>query len=253
MDSISAELIRQGQALWRAPREQIAFTGQAAADRLLNDLEHTPHAFVLACLMDRQIRAELAWLIPFQISEKLQSNTFERLAALTLTDFEQLMSVPAPLHRFPLKMAKTLHAAVRRIEHEYHGRADILWLGKPSSAEVVYRLLQFEGAGPKIATMAANILAREFKIEFSDYYSIDISLDVHVRRVMARLGLISANASDEQMIYKARAISPDFPGLLDFPLWSIGRSTCRPAAPHCAVCPMRETCPTSLNLQSSRV
>jgi hypothetical protein len=33
MDPISTELIRQGQALWRAPREQIAFTGQAAADR----------------------------------------------------------------------------------------------------------------------------------------------------------------------------------------------------------------------------
>jgi hypothetical protein len=40
------------------------------------------------------------------------------------------MSVPAPLHRFPLKMAKTLHAAVRRIEREYHGRADTPLAGK---------------------------------------------------------------------------------------------------------------------------
>jgi hypothetical protein len=49
--------------------------------------------------------------------------------------------------------------------------------------------------------MAANILAREFKISFADYFSIDISADVHVRRVFARLGLCTADATVEQVIY----------------------------------------------------
>ena len=50
------------------------------------------------------------------------------------------------------------------------------------------RRLEFRGAGPKIATMAANLLARHLKVPFSDYYSIDISVDVQVRRVLSRLG-----------------------------------------------------------------
>jgi hypothetical protein len=69
---------------------------------------------------------------------------------------------------------------------------------------------------------------------------------------MARLGLISADASDEQMIYKARAISPDFPGLLDFPLVEHWPQHLPPGCPALRGLPMRETCPTSLNLQSQQ-
>ena len=35
-----------------------------AADELMLDLENTPHAFVLGCVMDLGIQAEKAWIIP---------------------------------------------------------------------------------------------------------------------------------------------------------------------------------------------
>jgi len=119
----------------------------------------------------------------------------------------------------------------------------LIWSKKPSSAEVVYEFLQFDGVGPKIATMVANILTRELKIPFSDYYSIDISADAHVRRVFYRLGLIEKGASVEKIIYKARALNPEFPGLIDLPLWEIGRNWCRPKVALCNKCYLRDFCP----------
>ena len=53
----------------------------------------------------------------------------------------------------------------------------------------------------------------DFKIEFSDYYSIDISVDVHIQRVLHRMGIIPDQASNDQIVYKARSISPEYPGL----------------------------------------
>ena len=103
-------------------------------------------------------------------------------------------------------MSEYFHSAVRIIQVRYNGNASLIWEGRPSSAEVVYRFLQFPGVGPKIATMATNILARDFKIPLSDYYSIDVSADVHVRRVFHRLGFTPEKATTEEVIYKGRAL-----------------------------------------------
>jgi len=59
-------LIDRGKELLKQPYKKIEFTGNEEADNLLNDLDNFPHAFVLACIMDRQIKAERAWL--FRVS-----------------------------------------------------------------------------------------------------------------------------------------------------------------------------------------
>jgi hypothetical protein len=173
---IASILVRQGESLPTAPRGPIAFTGNVEADRLLTDLENYPHAFVLACIMDRQIKAERAWAIPFHFAQKLGDFSLPRLLALSLDDVRELMTKPIVLHRYPEEMSRNFHTAVERIHTDYCGNAAAIWADRPSSATVVYRLLQFRGVGQKIATMATNILARDFKIPFADYYSVDILL-----------------------------------------------------------------------------
>lgn len=245
--AIAKLLVSEGQRLFDAHATFVEFSRNPAADRLLNDLDNHPHAFVLACVMDRQMKAERAWLIPYLISEQLGDFKIQTLGELSLEEVTRLMTTPEPLHRFPEEMSKNFHSAVQTIIDVYGGNAAQIWSGKPSSADVVYRFLQFRGVGPKIATMTANTLARDFKIPFSDYYSIDVSVDVHVRRVFNRLGLTQVNDDVDSIVYLARALHPKFPGLLDLPMWEIGRNCCRPREMLCDQCIMKTVCPTANN------
>lgn len=242
--AIATLLVSKGKEIFDAAPKFIRFTKDDAADELMNNLDEYPHAFVLGCLMDKQMKAELAWIAPYKISQKLGDFHFSTLEKLTLSDIIQLMSHPKPLHRFPEKMSSEIYNAIKDIRHKYDGIASQIWANNPSSAKVVYEFLQFDGIGLKIATMAANILARELKVTFSDNYSIDISVDVHVRRVFTRLGLIKKDATVDEVIYRARALHPEFPGLMDLPAWNIGRSWCKPNQPICSDCYISSLCPS---------
>jgi endonuclease III len=243
--AIRDRLVERGQALFDAPREPIRFTKINEADRLLNDLDNYPHAFVIACVMDRQVKAERAWLIPHAIAQKLDGFSMKILTSLSRAQIRDLMAKPAPLHRFVDTMSGHFWSAVQRIAGHYSGDASGIWAGRPPSGAVVYRFLEFEGIGPKIASMAANILARDFKVPFADYYSIDISADVHVRRVFSRLGLCATGATIDQLVYKARALHPAFPGIMDLPCWDIGRNWCKPRVALCGACYMKDVCPAA--------
>lgn len=239
---IRDRLVEHGEALFHAPHQFVRFTEHDAADYMINDLDHHPHAFVLASIMDQQIKAERAWIIPFRLKEKLGDFSMDTLLEQSEIDVYHLMAEPEPLHRFVEKMAGFFFRAVQRIAHKYNSDASLIWKDRPSSATVVYRFLEFDGVGPKIASMDANILAREFKVEFSDYFSNDISADVHVRRVFGRLGLTPPDASVDQLVFRARSLHPEFPGLMDFPAWEIGRNWCRAKNPECDKCYMNDLC-----------
>ena len=77
-------LIKRGQDILSKSFTPVRFSGHKDADALLNDLEAHPHAFVIACVMDRQIRAEMAWSIPFALEQRLGSFEFAALQALSL-------------------------------------------------------------------------------------------------------------------------------------------------------------------------
>lgn len=76
----------------------------------------------------------------------------------------------------------------------------------------------------------------------SYYYLIDISPDVHVRRVLKTLGYLNENPTIDQVIYKAREINPEFPGLIDYSYWKMGRTYCHETNPSCNKCPLNCEC-----------
>ncbi len=243
-EEIPQILINRGVELLSKPYERVEFTHNSKADDLLNDLDHHPHAFVLACIMDRQVKAERAWLIPYEISLELGNFNLFFLLELSLEDLTEIF-VRKHLRRFNQDMANYFYLAIHRIIDQYKGDASKIWQNSPRSASVVRRFLEFDGVGIKIATMATNILVRDFKIPFMDKLCIDISPDVQVMRVFKRLGLIDNNASTDELIYRARELNPEYPGIFDVTAWEIGRNWCRPRFNqlNCEGCYLNQNCP----------
>jgi len=231
-----------GNDLIKKPYEKIKFTGNPDADYLLNDLQNYPHAFVLACIMDRQIRAEKAWMIPYEIKTQIGTFDFPQLLSQSLSKIKKIF-INRKLHRFNETMANNFYLAIRKIHDVYEDKASTIWNGSPKSSTVVRRFLQFQGVGIKIASMATNSLARDFKIKMADKLCIDISPDVQVRRVFTRLGLISVEATNDELIYCARELNPEYPGIFDLSAWEIGRNWCRPKVPYCSDCYLEKWCP----------
>lgn len=235
-------LIRKGKELFNQPYKKIEFTKNPEADNLLNNLKEYPHAFVLACIMDRQIKAEKAWLIPYKISKEIGTFKFSKLLSLKLSEIKKIFK-RKNLHRFNEVMAENFYFAIQKIHKDYNDDASNIWKDRPKSATIVKRFLEFKGVGIKIATMAANILAREFKIPMKDYICIDISPDVHVKRVFKRLGFISKDGDNDELIYAARELNPKYPGIFDLSCWHIGRYYCHPKNPDCNNCYLNKYCP----------
>jgi endonuclease-3 len=224
------------------PAVSYPFAVLPAADELVKDITGHPHAYVIACVMDRQISAERAWGIPYELQQRLGSFEFPLLLRRSEGELQDAMLHPRPLHRFNALMAKSLYEAIRRINSQYDGDAAKIWAGRPTSWVLVHRFLEFRGVGPKIANMAVNILYRDLRVELSDCSSIDISADVQVMRVYARMGFVLRDASLEDVIYRAREMYPEYPGVYDLILWDLGRTKCRPQNPTCTSCEWETHC-----------
>jgi len=241
-ERLRERLVGEGQAILDTRPKPMPFTGEPEADALLNDLAGHPHAFVFGCLVDIQMPAERAWRVPLLVRQRVGSFEFVDLAELSEAGWMRVMREPFPAHRFSEKMATVLYRATRRIAALYAGDAAKIWEGCPSSAVVVRRFREFHGAGPKVATHAANVLVRRFHVHFSDYRSIDVSADVHVQRVMARLGFVEEGSGRDVVVDAARKLNPAFPGIFDLALWDIGRMVCRPQRPQCPDCRLKDLC-----------
>jgi endonuclease III len=208
--------------------------------KLVSDLENNPHLFLLACIAMRQVKAEIAWAIPLHIKKTVGSVAFSKLLALNERQWQNILKGTG--HRYYKQLARDYPLALQKIKSEYQSRADNVWNGTPSSITVMIRLRDFSGVGPKIASMTLDILVRNFDVVLKDYSALDIAADVHVRRVMHRLGLIPRSDWNDLAIWKAREMNPKYPAIFDSLFWNVGRDFCHPTKPECPSCPLNKLC-----------
>lgn len=241
IEALKDKLVRMAKRVYRGPWEIGKFSKDERANEIINNIGKMPHVFVIACLLGRQFRDEKAWETLARLEERIGTLDIRKLSHLTLKDWENAFIKPTPLHGFPREMAPFVMAAVQRIVKEYGGDASRLWNDHPPSATVIKRFLEFEGIGQKISTMATNILARYFKIPMSDCYSIEVTVDGRMKRVLSRMGIVDSEKPNYIKL-TVREMYPEYPGIFDPVFWEIGKFYCFPAEPNCVECPVRDLC-----------
>ena len=219
--------------------------GTKAYNDKIADLENYPHLFVLSCMMDTGMNSDKAWIIPYKVAQELLNGdlTFPAFASLSEDAIVQAFE-KGNFHRYKTVKGKVFYSAIRKIANEYDGDASAIWGDNPDSSLIISRFLEFDGCGIKIATMATNLLYRNYKVPMSNLSSIEVSPDVHVRRIFYRTGLVnSSEVSESQIIYAARFLNPDYPGIVDRLSWLLGKTKiCTDQAPKCDECPLRSAC-----------
>jgi hypothetical protein len=215
-----------------------------------------PHLFFLGAIMDRGISAKRAFDIPYEIAKYIGNKDFHTFALQTESDYRDLFVIHN-LHRYNNIMSSIFYNAVQKIHTDYKDNAANIWNGTPmggtplppsgmpmneeplngtsmsgtptsgmyppTSGELVKRMLSFDGVGIKIASMTCNILVRDYNVKLADTHCIDVSPDVHVKRIFYRLGFVeNINSTDYSVLITARDLNPKYPGMCDLLCWEIG-------------------------------
>jgi uncharacterized HhH-GPD family protein len=219
--------------------KDIEFTPNKEADDLI---KKDPLSFLFAVILNQGIKAEKVWEIPFLLKKRLGHLDIKRIAEISDIEIKRVFKDNSPLHRFPEVMAIRIKDACRLVIEKYNGRPGNIWNDKPRSEDLQRRFEEFNGIGQKKASMATNILVRNFGVEVRDKKGIDVSYDIHIRRVFLRSGLVDKDDMD-LIIKAARDLNREYPGALDLPCWFIGRNWCHPLNPICSKCPIGKVCP----------
>jgi len=226
-------------------RKEKYFTPNVKADKLIWD---NPLAYLFAVILDQSMRAERVWEIPFLLKQRIGHLDVYKIAKMSDEEIIKVFNQKPKLHRFPKTMALRIKKACQLLVDKYDGRAENVWNDNPRSDDLHRRFEEFDGIGQKKASMATNILVRDFGIEVKDKRGIDISYDIHIRRVFLRTGLVEKDTVDS-MVKTARKLNPEYPGILDNPCWVIGRKYCHPRNPKCEKCPLSKVCSKLLNIK----
>ena len=217
-----------------------SFTGgNKEADEFLR---RNPFAFLTAASIDRGALAEAVWEIPFLLNKKLGHLDPQLLSQMSIAQLEEVLRSLGRRPRFPRQSAQTITSLSRLVLNQFHGNAANIWEDKQPST-VVQTLEQIWGVGPGIAHMIVRILVDEFGYDpgSEGLRQIDIKPDTHIIRVFCRTGL-TRNRSGKACVEAARQLYPEFPGLLDWPAWEIGRTWCHEHNPECMECPLYNVC-----------
>ena len=126
---------------------------------------------------------------------------------------------------FNQKKAQFIREAAIRIREHHKGKFP----------DTLKELLQFNGVGNKVANI---VLQQAFQ------KNVGIAVDVHVHRIVNRLGWVNTKTPDDTMTALHQYFTPEEYEDVNFNFVGLGQLLCKANDPKCLECPLSKNCKT---------
>ncbi|MCW2584521.1 MAG: Fe-S cluster assembly protein HesB [Frankiales bacterium] len=177
-----------------------------AADELLG---RDPLALLMGMLLDQQIQMEKAFRGPYDLRERL-GHDLDAAELADRADLPELFATPPAIHRFPGSMAGRVRDMCRHLVEHHDGRAEHVWEGVETGAELLARLKALPGFGDQKARIFVALLGKQLGVQPSGWreaaglYGEDGSLR-SVADVTSKPTLLQVRAYKQEQKAKAKA------------------------------------------------
>jgi uncharacterized HhH-GPD family protein len=189
-----------------APVPTLHLSQDDAADELLG---RDPLALLMGMLLDQQIPMEKAFRGPYDLRERL-GHDLDAPELADRADLPELFAKPPAIHRFPGSMAGRVQDMCRYLVEHHDGRAEHVWEGVETGAELLARLKALPGFGDQKARIFVALLGKQLGVqpigwrEAAGLYGEDGSLR-SVADVTSRQTLLQVRAYKQEQKAKAKA------------------------------------------------
>ena len=129
-------------------------TKDAEADQFLRE---SANAVLLGLLFDQRVLAEVAFIGPLKLRERLGHLDMAQIAAMDAEAFQTAFAAPPAVHRFTSTMAERTQMVARELAERFEGDAANLW-AEGSCADVEARVRSLPGFGPLKAAKLKHCL-----------------------------------------------------------------------------------------------
>lgn len=169
----------------------------------------------LALVANRQVAYQWAWELPDTMMRRTgYLDPVAMFLELSVDELETVIRQPKCAHRLPKTMAKLMKGTATVIAEHYDADFRNLYLGQ-QIPEVLRRLLALPGYGRKLARLALRTIVVDWRAYdlghvLGSRADVDAVPDVHVMRVLHRLGLIESIDPD-LAVEAARALAQIVP------------------------------------------
>jgi len=145
--------------------DALPFTPDDAANRLLAS---NPLALMIGMLLDQQVTMEFAFTAPRMLEERLGEIDVPldatAIAAMPGEQVDELFRRRPALHRFPGSMGQRTHALCAYLVEHYDGRAEAVWEGVETGAELLARVEALPGYGTAKARIFVGVLGKRLGV-----------------------------------------------------------------------------------------